>query len=564
MGKVRKLSRRRKIAVIDAETDPFRHGRVPKPFLWGYYDGEQYLEFEREHELVEFLADQRVLVYAHNGGKFDFHFLWDYMDEGEELTVINGRIVKFRIGDCEFRDSFALLPVSLAAMQKDKIDYKIFEEGERDKPENLEAIREYLRSDCVYLHEWLTRFVDEYGLHLTLAGTALKVWQKISGTEAPRDEGGELYSMLRGHYYGGRCESFHYGELGALDGKARFRLADINSAYPYAMLSMHPLTTLPSYGAGAREWNALPAAQRRASFVTVRGIAKGCFPFRLDDGSLVFPNDDTVREYKITGWEYEAAKDTRTFECREFAEFIYFEELHNFSDYINHFYNMKKQAKADGNASAYLFAKLFMNSLYGKFGANPDEYREYMTAGYWQLDDEGNAGEWQFNGEIPGSAELCIVSRPQPDEKQKFYNIATAASITGFVRAFLWRAICRCEGVLYCDTDSIAALDVSGLDYGAELGQWELEGEFDYGAFAGRKLYAMHYRERPERFAWEGEHRRNWKIASKGVKATPDDLRKVATGGEFLYQPQAPTFSLHRSPTFVPRTVRMQRKKVAP
>ena len=42
-------------AVIDSETDPFRFGRVPAPFIWGYYNGEEYHRFFSTEALVDFI-----------------------------------------------------------------------------------------------------------------------------------------------------------------------------------------------------------------------------------------------------------------------------------------------------------------------------------------------------------------------------------------------------------------------------------------------------------------------------------------------------------------------------
>lgn len=225
-----------------------------------------------------------------------------------------------------------------------------------------------------------------------------------------------------------------------------------------------------------------------------------------------------------------------------------------------YFYNMKSQS-AKGSPE-YQFAKLLMNSLYGKFAANPEEYREYQVSWWDALDEDGNAsdgqgGEWSFNCELGTFGESVLVSRPQPEEKRKFYNLATGASITGFVRAYMWRAMSQCEGVLYCDTDSIAAYDVSKLNYGTELGEWDLEGTFDYGAFGGRKLYAMHYKGKPRAFSFENKKTlKNWKLATKGVKLTPQGVVKVARGETVKYEPMAPTFSLHKGPHFISRNVR--------
>src|SRR5262245_9928069 len=93
---------------VDCESDPFAYGRIPEPFLWGVYDGgsDLYWEFQTVDEVVAHLRKHDVVAYAHNGGKFDWHFLSAHMDPDQPLLVINGRLAKFRIGMCEFRDSY--------------------------------------------------------------------------------------------------------------------------------------------------------------------------------------------------------------------------------------------------------------------------------------------------------------------------------------------------------------------------------------------------------------------------------------------------------------------------
>lgn len=537
---------KRRIAVIDAETDPFKQGRIPRPFLWGFYDGETYEEFETAEALVAFLEDQSLIVYAHNGGKFDFHYLVEFIETGSDIMVINGRIARFRIGACEFRDSFNILPVALGAYQKDEIDYAIFERGEREKPENACAISQYLYGDCLYLYDFVMKFVNRYGLHITQASAAMKQWRAISGRKPPEDDGGLLYQQLSPYYYGGRCQAFEYGVF-----DEHLESADINSAYPYAMLHRHPISTTPHWG-HEDEWRQLPIEQQCASFLRVRGISRGAFPFRGSDGSLYFPSDDHVREYCVTGWELMAALETESVDSPKILEACWFTELIDFADYINSFYEEKARAKAVGDTAGYWFAKLFMNSLYGKFGANPDEYKNYKVADYWMLDDDGTAGEWSFAGEFGVG---CLIAKPQSEDAQRWYNIATAASITGFVRAMLWRAICQCRGVVYCDTDSIIARDVRSLPFGARLGEWELEGVYDRGGVAGRKLYAMRRAD-----GGRADDGRAWKVASKGVRLDPEQIMVIATGETVRFVPEVPTFSIHRGPHFIERDVRRTEK----
>ena len=61
----------------------------------------------------------------------------------------------------------------------------------------------------------------------------------------------------------------------------------------------------------------------------------------------------------------------------------------------------------------------------------------------------------EFDGwSVHAETETGQTVYERDDPKDSFYNVATAASITGFVRAFMWRAICDSEEPLYCDTDS--------------------------------------------------------------------------------------------------------------
>jgi hypothetical protein len=518
----------REFWAADCETDPFKHGRMPEPFLFGAYNGDEYIEFASADAFVEFFYNKSVIVYAHNGGKFDWHFILDHLEPGTRIQVINGRLAKFKIGAAEFRDSYSLLPIPLSAWNKDEIDYALFEPEFRDIPKNRDAIRKYLKSDCKNLYEILERFFAGYGRKLTLAGASMSKWREMSG-EVPDNSSARFYEEMKPYYYGGRVECFQTGYK-----REKFNVYDINSAYPFAMGFEHPWGVLYFVD------NRLPKSDAEISrcFITIRTGATGAFPFRDNDGSLSFPNDHRTRTFYITGWEYIAARDTGTLdgdskvlEVREFADNI------NFKDYVDHFFALKADAKErmknpeDKDAKAdYIFAKLFMNSLYGKFASNPTSYKEYMTC----LPDEITAlgteelGGWALVTELHN---VAIVSRALPEPQQRFFNVAVGASITGFVRAHLWRAICASKTPLYCDTDSLAARSAS-VEIGDELGLWSHEGAFNEYAIAGKKLYAF----------WPKKGKP--KIASKGVKISAEEIKQIALGQEITYKQEAPTFGL--------------------
>lgn len=541
--------RGRPIWTVDAETDPFLKGRIPHPFIWGVYSGKEYWQFTDTDEMIDFLSEKKIIVYAHNGGKFDWHFLSEYIEDFEPLTIIAGRLSKFMIGECEFRDSFNIIPAPLSAYKKDEVDYAIFEESERNKPENWKIICEYLETDCVYLHEMVTQFIESYGMGLTQAGTAMKVWAKMSGIKKPQTSE-SYYADMSKYYYGGRVECFKTGII-----EQKFSVVDIRSAYPYAMTFKHPWgTNYATYSTLDKDMSDDDIAR---SFITLNAKASGAFPLRGKTG-LSFPNDGLWREFYITGWEFLAARDTGALDAGyNIVEIRKYLETIDFCEYVDYFFALKTEAdtklKIANEANDYenisywsaqrLFAKLFLNSLYGKFASNPENYEEFMTLPASMIDGATSDG-WGFCKLL--TAETAVVNKPLDEEKRRYYDVAVAASITGFVRAYLWRNIAATNSTtLYCDTDSIAALDIHNINCSDGLGNWELEAECDYAAIGGKKLYA--FRKLDGKF----------KIASKGVRLTPQEIIRIAQGETILYEPEAPTFSVKGGIKFTPRRVKM-------
>jgi DNA polymerase elongation subunit (family B) len=259
----------------------------------------------------------------------------------------------------------------------------------------------------------------------------------------------------------------------------------------------------------------------------------------MEDGSLIFPRDNIERDYFITGWELLAATETGALENPRLLKKIRHHELLSFADYINHFYELRQKAKRNGDKENDLFSKLLMNSLYGKFGSNPENYSAYMLVEPEHIATAENDG-YKFGGMLGDNA---MVTRDLRDGEACYFNVATSASITGFVRAYLWRALCAAGGVLYCDTDSIACSDPGALVRGNELGQWKDEGAYNKAAIAGKKLYAFR------------EITGEWKTRSKGVRLTARQIMKVARGGIVTYAGIVPTFSLKKAPFFTARKV---------
>lgn len=526
------------IGVLDFETDPFKHERVPKPFCCEIWFGEKEpgnAVFWGKHcssQLADHLRDlPECLVYAHNGGKFDFHFLLPYLDTGE-IKIINGRIAQVHIGGCELRDSFLIMPFALAKYKKTPIDYDIFESDVRNHPANKREILAYLHDDCKDTLDLLNGFRAHTKNALTIGSAAFASMRRL-GIEITKQPDEWHDERFRPYYYGGRVEVFKPGMI-----KERVHVIDINSAYPFAMMHEH------AHGRQYITQETIPANSVNQSFITLRATSTGAFPFRNPKtGRLDFPADGEMREFLITGWEYEAARKTRTLGRHTIIDVKIPQRTINFVPFVEHHFAEREMAKKNADKINDLAHKTMMNSGYGKFALNPRDFCDYALAqvGDASLKRDG----FQFSDDITDDLALWEKSSYTGDG---FYDVATAASITGFVRAILWAQIVKSRKhatVYYCDTDSVMMNNVDGLRESKKLGGWKYEGYGDKGAFAGKKLYAL----RGE-FGDETE-----KKASKGADLTYSEILQIARGKAVEWCNRAPSFRLGGPPVFVKRVI---------
>ncbi len=239
----------------------------------------------------------------------------------------------------------------------------------------------------------------------------------------------------------------------------------------------------------------------------------------------------------------------------------YFVNTVNFKDFILSNWDRRAQAKKDGNAALSIIVKLLMNSLYGKFASDYSKYHDFLLA------STDSIGAWMDQGYVFDAEwenQISLLSRPISEDKHKYYNIATASSITGYVRAMVFDALCTVDTPLYCDTDSIAAVGLGNCLLGDALGEWKNEGEFDHYAIAGKKTYAFHKAATPftDELDEDGQYK-NYKLACKGVDLSPSEILKVSRGVIVNYSPQVPTYSVKRTtPIFVDRNISKTAKDI--
>jgi hypothetical protein len=522
---------KKRICVLDTETDPFYFGDIPRPFCLGFDMGDCYYDFWGDDcvsQFFDFLATitEPLIIYAHNGGKFDFHFLLDYVDSDQNPFIMNGRLVKLFFKGQEFRDSYTIIPQALSSYKKDEIDYQLFKRAVREK--HKQKILDYMRSDCRYTLELISGFHELFGDKLTVASAALPMLHSLHGFERFHSEA--MDERFRKYYFGGRNQCFETGVLKPKLG-GKFILVDRNSMYPAEMRDAeHPISNRCELQTEIDE---------RTDFACIDAWNDGALPLRTDDGGLDFTAK--FGTFHATIHEIKAGLDTGTLRIKKVRHAWAFDRKASMGTFVDQFYGLRNEAKRLGDDVRNVLYKLILNSAYGKFALNPRKFRQWA----FTIDElpeplatPDKPDGWRRDG---CSGSVMIWSRPAP-RRTGFYNVATAASITGAARANLWRNICQSKRPIYCDTDSIICEGYNGT-MGNELGQWKLEAEGDTVAIAGKKLYTMFDSCSPE---WR-DLGQAIKKASKGVQLSAHEILAVARGQTIEYKNPVPTFALGRT-----------------
>ncbi len=542
------------VAVLDTETDPFAGPEQSiAPFVAGFYDGSIYVSFWGDDCVAQLVAhirgyDAPLLIYAHNGGKFDFRFMLDHIEP--EVFTIDTRIVRCYIagdaahcdpdtGDAylhELRDSFALLPVALdMASDKVKFDYDKMLKSRRDR--HRVEILEYLKKDCTELYDTVTKARGEFGNALTMASAAMR---KLNESMVASRKGKErkVYERLseeqdaeiRPFYYGGHVECFARGII-----ERPFKLYDIRSSYPDVMRNkLHPIS------AGYRK--GLRAIDDDTDFARVLAYSDGALPLRNQrTKALEFPRG--TFEFAVTGHELRMGLKLGLVKLHRIIDAWSAFERTSFAPFIDHYFRVRMEAIERGDKVYSLFWKLVMNGAYGKFAQNPRVFKDTMIC---RLHEKPplKADGWTLSERY----ELMDIYTRPSDPKfawRSFLNVGTGASITGAARASLMLGIASSKGAVYCDTDSLICEHLDPALIGEGLGKWQLEKTGDRVAVAEKKLYAL----------FDGD--KCVKMASKGVRVSPDDIVRVCGGETVTYTPLAPTIKLDGSQVWTARKIRM-------
>lgn len=401
-----------------------------------------------------------------------------------------------RVNKIVFRDSLKLIPMSVEKIantfnlpiKKLKIDYDSHNDlpiGTELTPEEIE----YITHDVQIVAHAVEFFYSQGLDRMTIGSCALAEYKKLIGKRKfdlyfPPPK---YHNDVKQSYKGG----FTYlnpefeGKI-VKDGI----VLDVNSLYPYVMYvsklpfgtpiffrgeykpdNLYPLYTQMFQCQFELKPGKIPTVQIKHSmffkgneYLTSSDDEIVVMCMNNIDLELFLENYDVYNLEYLSGWKFKAAEGL-------------------FNPYIEKWNGVKIQAKAEGNPGLYLIAKLFLNSLYGKFGTGI-----------------------VLKSKIPQltADDIVTYKDSEPESKDGIY-IAMASFITSYARH---KTITAAQTIMdnynagksniqfvYADTDSLHCISPDGsLPEGLEihdsdLGAWKFESKFKRGKFLRQKCY---------------------------------------------------------------------------
>lgn len=398
-------------------------------------------------------------IWAHNMS-YDMRILHMFEEmplRGWELTKCimdsNRCIIKWKRDKtyCEWISSTNYFKLPLRKIGQILKEYK----GEVDfHTASDEELAKYCMQDVNVLKKLMLEFfdlIDRHGwgkLKETAASQSMSIFRtayKIHDIFIHTDK--DAINLEREAYKGGRTECFKIGRWWG-----HFWDLDINSMYPSVMRD----NLFPTKLISVRNSTSIEELKHwmKEHYVIARvklAIDKPCFGIKGE--RFIFP----IGKYTTTLChnELEYALDGGYLVGVE--QFAIYEQAPIFKEYIEDLYNLRMQAKKSKNEIYVLAYKLFMNSLYGKFGQRKKDSKCIGTCDIEDIYSERiydlEADDWTIIRCYGGK-----IYQERNTEEESFNSFpAIAAAVTAYARMKLWGYIEKAglDNVYYCDTDSV-------------------------------------------------------------------------------------------------------------
>lgn len=321
-----------------------------------------------------------------------------------------------------------------------------------------ETSREYLEVYCMRDSEIIQQFFLNYlkflilndlgSFGLTTPSQSMKAYKHRFMQDKIYIHTNKLAIKLeRDSYHGGRTECFQLGKLPPI-----VYYLDVNSLYPFVMRNNYFPTKLLGVMNNPSIELIKEQLQSRLLIAECEVIVEEPV-FPIYDERLLFPIGNFITTLSTPEIEY-------AIEHNQLKRVIWcsvYEKAPIFKTYIDFFYDLKRKYKEEDNKIYYTLSKLFMNSLYGKFGQKIEDWMKVENP----FEIETARINW-YNAEEHRSY-IYVILNGQAYLKSSEYEeandsfVAIASHVTAYARMYMWSIFQRVglNNIYYTDTDSL-------------------------------------------------------------------------------------------------------------
>lgn len=382
------------------------------------------------------------------------------------------------------------LSESAKRIKEEKIDYDKFRAvGHIIDDEELT----YLKNDVEVMAIALTQLFDEGFTKMTQGSNALSNYKEIMGKSEFEYYfpmlNVELFNELKKSYRGGFCYVNPINQNKIIDDMMVF---DVNSLYPSVMYNELMPVGNPIFYDGKYvedKYHPLYIQEIKCCFELKKNkiptlLAKNSYS---NKNEYIVSSNNEIETIVLTNVDLELFFEHYDVDeaTLEFTKGYKFKgKLHLFDKYIEHWTKVKIQSKKDDNAGMYKWSKIMLNSLYGKFGLNPE-----VASKTPYLSEDGIVKYHIEEKEERKSIYVPLASFVTSYARRK--TITTSQIIKDYSMEHFGK-----DYYVYSDTDSvhIKRIDLDVLkeiieidDY--KLGAWKLETEPKFGKYIRQKSY---------------------------------------------------------------------------
>ena len=481
----KKLSSEKDFYVLDVETYTLE---ATQENLWFGCIYNQHHKFyfetiEQFYKIIGLPHFADTIIYAHNGGRFDWLVIFENLLDGD-VVYVGSRFICYKLiyegNEIVFADSLNIMKASAKEIGKmvglPKLELKgIGKIKKGTKPSDKHI--EYCFRDCEIIYQGLKSIFGENAPKLTIGSHSLDDFQRnFQKTKLVFDDIREV--EYTSSYYGGRTEMFKRG-------KGKYNVYDFNSLYTkmmYDAVFPHPsysyIVEQPTLRQAKRHLMEKEGMMYCKIFVPEK-IKYPPLPY-IKDKRLCFCHGYLKGAWTMLEINYALSLGCELLEVYKIvssSRLITGKEL--FGDFIDFHYNMRI-TNPKGSIQEWL-GKYKPHNLYGKFGQhNFSSIRYFKSRSECEkfLMSVENYYEYTIHDLKEYSKERtdCYVEKKEKNKLTGHSIVSFAAYITTAGRILLHKTMTKYDPV-YVDTDSLFIPVKNKLqpETGSKLGELKLE-----------------------------------------------------------------------------------------